>query len=276
MKISKLKHNKKRNTAFLYESLIKELTTSIISKNLAQKKLIESIIFSYFKRGTNLNKDLDSYRALYNTKNASLRNAEKLIYEARTKRERTINKKELFNEQTQLINIINKKLGKQVFNNFVPNYKYLATIAQIFNSDVTIKNKVLLENQIIKKMTFTKKDTDNMKPLDNIAYNMFAKNFNKKYSKSLSSEQRKLLEHYLMSHTDNSVSLKMFLEQEINRLKKSLLKAEAKEIDNDTKEKIKLVKEAIEQNRKKEISKEMILQILKVQELAKEILRDEI
>ena len=56
----------------------------------------------------------------------------------------------------------------------------------------------------------------------------------------------------------------------------SIKDVEAKETDNDTKEKTKLVKEAIEQNRKKEISKEMILQILKVQELAKEILRDEI
>ena len=29
----RLKHNKKRNTAFVYEALIRELTTSIIKKN---------------------------------------------------------------------------------------------------------------------------------------------------------------------------------------------------------------------------------------------------
>ena len=39
----KMKHNKKRNTAFLYESLIKELTRSIVKKdNTQRKKIIEN------------------------------------------------------------------------------------------------------------------------------------------------------------------------------------------------------------------------------------------
>ena len=38
----KMKHNKKRNTAFLYESLIKELTRSIIRKeNKKKDKIVE-------------------------------------------------------------------------------------------------------------------------------------------------------------------------------------------------------------------------------------------
>ena len=31
--MTKLKHNKKRNTAFLYETLVRELTKSIVKKN---------------------------------------------------------------------------------------------------------------------------------------------------------------------------------------------------------------------------------------------------
>ena len=34
----KFKHNKKRNSAFLYEVLVQELTKSIISKDLALKE----------------------------------------------------------------------------------------------------------------------------------------------------------------------------------------------------------------------------------------------
>ena len=33
----KLKHNKKRNTAFLYEALVKELTKAIVNKDVEGK-----------------------------------------------------------------------------------------------------------------------------------------------------------------------------------------------------------------------------------------------
>ena len=33
MKMAKFKHNKKKNSAFLYEALIQELTKAIVSKN---------------------------------------------------------------------------------------------------------------------------------------------------------------------------------------------------------------------------------------------------
>ena len=36
-----MKHNKKRNTAFLYESLIKELTKAIVRKQEEKKEALE-------------------------------------------------------------------------------------------------------------------------------------------------------------------------------------------------------------------------------------------
>ena len=36
----KIKHNKKRNTAFLYEVLVREITKSIITKDLQKKNII--------------------------------------------------------------------------------------------------------------------------------------------------------------------------------------------------------------------------------------------
>ncbi len=35
----KLKHNKKRNTAFLYEALVKELTKAVVNKEYRKKKM---------------------------------------------------------------------------------------------------------------------------------------------------------------------------------------------------------------------------------------------
>ena len=45
----KLKHNKKRNTAFIFEALVKELTKSVIKKNDAKKRQIAGIIKEHFK-----------------------------------------------------------------------------------------------------------------------------------------------------------------------------------------------------------------------------------
>ena len=199
MKTSKLKHNKKRNTAFLYESLIKELTLSIIDKKPKRKKLVEGILVKFFKKGTNLQRDLDSYRAVYETKSVSPRNAEKLLIEAKFNRHSSINEKELFNEQTALIKFINKKLGKGTFNHFLPNYKNLATISQIFSQNVSVKNKVLLENSIIKTMISGNKTENHMKPVDNLSFNIFLKKFNEKYADTLLEEQQSLIKNYLFS-----------------------------------------------------------------------------
>ena len=84
-----------------------------------------------------------------------------------------IDKKKLFIEQSKLISKINRNLSKSVFSNFVPNYKSLATISQIFNNDISVKNKVLLENNIIKTMLVEDKKETEMQPVDNIAFNIY-------------------------------------------------------------------------------------------------------
>ena len=40
----RLKHNKKRNTAFLYEVLTKEVAKAIVAKDLEKKELVLSLI----------------------------------------------------------------------------------------------------------------------------------------------------------------------------------------------------------------------------------------
>jgi len=276
MKTSKLKHNKKRNTAFLYESLIKELTLAIVNKKSERKKLIEGILVKFFKKGTNLQKDLDSYRAIYETKSASPRNAEKLLSEAKFKRHSGIDDKWLFNEQTALINLMNKELGKHSFNHFLPNYKNLATISQIFNQDISVKNRVLLENNVIKTMISEDKTKNHMKPVDNLSFNIFLKKFNEKYADTLLEEQRDLIKNYLFSFTDNKAGLVIYLEEELARLGKQLKKAQRLEECGETKEKLKLVEESLAKNKDKDIDKTMILQILKVQELIIEINKNEV
>ena len=44
-------HNKKRNTAFLYECLIRELTKAIIKENKEQQRVVKSILKEFFLTG---------------------------------------------------------------------------------------------------------------------------------------------------------------------------------------------------------------------------------
>ena len=59
-----MKHNKKRNTAFLYECLVKELTKAIVRNENQKKQQIINVLKENFSIGTILKKELDVYGSL--------------------------------------------------------------------------------------------------------------------------------------------------------------------------------------------------------------------
>mgnify|MGYP003660193484 CR=1 FL=1 len=94
-----MKHNKKRNTAFLYECLIKELTKAIVRKDSDRKNNITKIIKENFKKGSALKQDLDTYRSLLETKKVNKLFAERFLVE--TKKDfQNIDRKAVFNQQS--------------------------------------------------------------------------------------------------------------------------------------------------------------------------------
>jgi hypothetical protein len=267
------KHNKKRNTAFIFEALVRELTKSIIEKNDEKKKVIVSLIKENFKSNTLLGRDLDLYKGILETKNISRDVAEKLIFESRMQH-CVMNEKQLFAEQTKLINKINKLLSKDVFSNFVPNYRDIATVYQIFNPHLQTKQRVLMEEQIINQMVNEKLSPPPMKALDNLTFKTFASKFNEKYQQGLILEQRILLNKYISSFGDNGLELKVYLNEEISRLKKVLENTSSiPEIREDTlmTGKTKNVLQLLEKCSTREIDDQMIQDVLKVQRLVKEI-----
>ena len=149
---NKIKHNKKRNTAFLYEALVRELTKATMRKDGKKKNTIVSIFKEFFKPHSPLARDLKLYQNILETKVDDKRLAEKIVLESRLEKS-AIDSKVLFNEQSALISRINKELSTEVYTNFVPNYKDLATLHQIFNNPkIEAKQRVLLEETIISGM----------------------------------------------------------------------------------------------------------------------------
>jgi hypothetical protein len=273
----KLKHNKKRNTAFVYEALVREIAKAVVRKDENRKSLIVKIMKEHFAPNNILAKELQLYKALEETKGLDVYTAERLIKEARADYHK-LDQNDIFKSQTKLINIINKNLTSEVFSNFVPNYKNLATIAQVFGTDANTKERVLLERKLLGAIVMKEgapAKSKNMPHIDGLVYKTFVKKFNKKYDKELLPEQKQLLNHFLTSFTDNGVEFKMFLSEEVGRLKNSItnaLKEDNSDIDNDMRDKTKLVLERLEEFKKTRIDDNMIKGVLKIQSLASEVL----
>jgi hypothetical protein len=268
------RHNKKRNSAFLYEVVVREMARSIIGNNLEKKQYIAYLIREYFNSNTELSKELELYKTLNETQNLSPYVAEKLIQE--TKHEyKKINKQKLFIEQSKIISKINKNLSKNVFSNFVPNYKSLATISQIFNDETSVKNRVLLEAALLNKITNNYEENSGKQiPVTNLVYRTFIKKFNEKYNNSLLEEQKTLLHNYIMSFDDNGIQLKLFLNEELSRLKKIInesLTLEEVVSDSEMVNKTKKVLNLMEDFKNKPIDSEALIQILKIQNLVQEV-----
>jgi len=269
----KLKHNKKRNTAFLYEVLIKELTKSIFDKEAPRKRFISGLIKESFGVNSILGRELEYYKTLLETTGVEHHLAEKLLQETKMAHA-LLDSKGVFDAQTRVINKINRALSKDVWNTFVPNFKSLATIDTIFNRSVSIKQRVLHEDRLIKLMKSASKLQENkLEPIDNIIYRSFVEKFNTKYS-GLLSEQRDLLGKYIASFSDNGLELKIYLNEEIGRLRGLVEESlSLEEVSSDEKmvKKTKEVLDMLEGFRERTPTQEVVSKILNIQQLVEEI-----
>jgi hypothetical protein len=271
----KNKHNKKRNTAFVFEALAREATTAIIKGDQERKAKVVSIVRKHFTGDSLLKKDLECYRSLYENQNLDEETSQKIL-EAVMAAKRLIDPDGLFKQQTEVINDINKELSPETFNNFVPNYKSLATIAKMFNTN-SPKQAVMLETKIVEGMTGVIEEQQ-MQPIDSITFTTFTKKFNEKYNSSLLREQKELLNHYISSFSHDELETKIYLNRELGRLKQSLSEAvKVEEIANDPEmvKKTNAVKERLESlSGETSLNESTLLTILKTQELVKEIYND--
>ena len=272
---AKIKHNKKRNTIFLYEALVRELTKATVEKDQDRRETILDIVKEHFSNDTLMGREVRIYKNILETKDAKQNIAEKILSESKIEYS-VINKKQLFTEQSQMISRINKELSKDVFTTFVPNYKNLATLQQVFNNvDLSAKERVLLEEEVLELMTEAsqKVDTKELKHIDSLVYKSFVERFNKEYS-GLLEEQKALLCSFISSGIEGNLEFQMYLNDEIGRLKEEVSTAKTtKEFTEDTEmlSKADQVLGILEGFSQKPIEDSDLKKILKIQQLAREI-----
>ena len=271
----KIRHNKKRNTAFVYEALIREATVAAMRQDTETRDKAVGLIKKHFTVNGPLKRDLECYHSLVENQNMTERLSEKIIREAKIA-QRMIDPSGLFSAQTQLIDDINKELSPAVFNNYVPNYKTLATISQIFSGKLSPKKSIVLESQVIEGMCIGA-DITATTPVDSVVINEFIRKFNDKYGDELLEEQKELLSHYIASFVDNSLELKMFLNEEIGRLKEKIDAALSREEfsnDSEMATKAKKIVEKLNVFSEAGIEEDVLLTVMKTQKLVKEIYHD--
>ena len=110
--------------------------------------------------------------------------------------------------------------------------------------------------------------------ISNLTYKTFTKKFNEAYSDSLHKEQKELLSKYVLSFVDNGLELKVYLNEELERLKKEVKESqeleEVKEDENMIQNTEKVL-DLIDSFSKEQLDEAQIRKVLKIQELVREV-----
>tara|TARA_R110000824_G_scaffold223134_3_gene410926 strand:- start:847 stop:1656 length:810 start_codon:yes stop_codon:yes gene_type:complete len=264
----KLRHNKKRNTAFVFEILINEVSKASMHNENEREQNVLNIIKKYFHKGSILKEELEIYRSFDDLEDIRPGLIEKIITESKV-HAKNLDEVVVYEQQTKLINEANKILGSEIWNKFVSSYKKLATINQVLCGAQSPKKQVFVEQKLVDMLTQQEKIEKQPFPAVNkLALKTFLGNFNEKYSDSLNESQKRLLKEYITSYRDNGAEFNMYLYEEITRLKDQLTEQLQ---TSDKSEKLSLVLEKIQSYQNKKIDRKTISEIIKIQSLVDEL-----
>jgi hypothetical protein len=246
--MKKIKHSKFKNTGFIFELLVRQITSEIMSAN---KSVAERILKEHFNSKKELSKELKLYQYLINEKYNSESKAEKFIdtiLEARKRLDET----KLTREKYNLIKEIKDTYNLEEFiKSPISNYKTLASIYKVFevastneqydptdivSSRFTITESIInssIQNKDVKLKDlvmeeYKKQDED----LRAVSYKLLVESFNNKY-KNLTNDQKGLLREYI-NNINNTGKLNEYVSNEITKLINGLKEVGSKITDKVT------------------------------------------
>ena len=129
--------------------------------------------------------------------------------------------------------------------------------------------------QVLKALTANtvEESKTEMKPIDNIVFKTFTSKFNETYGDNLLSEQKELLNQYILSFSSD-IDMKIYLNEELGRLHGALQQAlttDEIKSDNTMTESTNSVINMIEEFRDTPVDKSLVEKVLKIQNLVHEI-----
>ena len=250
--MKKIKHSKFKNTGFIFELLVRQITSEIMSND---KSVAEKILKEHFNGKKELSKELKLYQYLINERYNSESKAEQFINTILEARKR-LDEKKLTKEKYNLIKEIKETYNLDEFiKSSISNYKTLASIYKIFETVITdeqydptdivssrftiaeniinssIQNKdIKIKDAVLEE--YRKQDGD----LRAVSYKLLVESFNKKYN-NLTTEQKGLLKEYI-NNINNTGKLSEYVSNEVTKLVEGLKEVGSKISDKVTKIKL--------------------------------------
>ena len=278
----KIKHIKVRNTGLLFECLLRQITSDVLSSD--DNSGAVRILKQKFNENTELGKELALYNILINKKFTSDKKAEYFINEVIDSRSK-LNSSSLKREKYNLIKEIQDSYDiKKFLSSKINNYKVYASTYKLFEYSkslspeektesffnlvehvTTTSENVKLSNTIVEKLP-------NDEDLRILTYKTLLEKFNAKYSK-LNLPQKSLLRAYI-NNVSGTNSLKEYIEKVVPVIKKDLTKYSKNLKDKVVKIKLKEAIKSIDNfcnTDKQNVKDSVVVQTMRYMELLKEL-----
>ena len=229
--MAKDRHSKYKNTGILFELLVRQITNDMMLGN--SKSPAVQLVKEFFRKGSELNRELQLYQTLQKTRFGREDKANTLI-DTVISEFKKINKGRLAKQKYNLIREIkNNYVLENFFKTKVPSYKINASIWRILeangnNPTKTVQSRYyIIENITNKKVEKQKIDevsnelNKHDKDLRLLSYKILLEKFNNKYGKTLQQGQKRILKEYI-ENISNTEGIKKFIVGEIDKLTSSI------------------------------------------------------
>jgi len=231
--MSKLKNSKYKNTGILFELLVRQIASDILSN---KEPHAATLVKKYFSN-TELAKEHKLYQTLINVQALAESKADSLV-ETILKLSEKLNKTALRKEKYNLIKDIKENYNlEDFFKAKIQNYKINAAIFNLMEAHTSTEftdPKIVIDNRVTLLEFLTKKSVDKSVVKDQVLeeyskqdkstrmmiYKMVVENFNSKYT-DLLPEQKTLLSEFI-KNISNTVSLKEYVNNQIQNVKLEL------------------------------------------------------
>lgn len=218
-------HNKKRNTALLYEFLVRTISSALVEGDKKKSSTALRILRRYYKPGTQLYKEFRLFNALVKSTVSSDAVVSSILLEAKAAAAGT-DVSALDREKSLLIRNINHALKDENFyDQPVAEYRLYATIQTLLNEwrkptgTSDIASLASYENQLREWLLSEKKKEDHTlidetPGTTRLLMKVMMKKLNEKYSATLNEEQREIIKAYAFSTAnEDQTTIKKKLEE---------------------------------------------------------------
>jgi hypothetical protein len=226
-----MRHNKKRNTALLYEFLIRHISKCMVENKHQEAQKAISLLRKYFGKQTLLREELRLFNSLTNTTLKTPEFASKALAEV-LRSASLLNHKALFHVKSKLIKEMHA-LSPEIYASKIPYYSFYASVGFLFEECrqpfLEAVQKIKLEERVVRHLSADKAPKQSLletlkldpKYTDAVYRNVLQK-FNDKYA-GLPENQKRLLTKYAVSLiSENQAVFSNALTKEVNRVRDSL------------------------------------------------------